>query len=1480
MPIVFDTFYKRAGLRLPSQFIAPPKFKQSLFMLPTRSIVHFIPKDAYDTMPVIESLAYNNYSKPIYIHHHTDLLSEIGKPRRRHAVLATEIRKVFISNKRYRRINEVQQRENNDTDIVTVSYAFVNKSIQYMRTIYAGYYEWYNLRNTVMLAIAQMLPDTTRNHFIFIDLVDEVLPPRSILDSAAKQEPGVMNTKQIRLFNSDSSRWFLEIWKWLSADPSKSILGVIPDIHLNRINFVLCHGQGFVLLNLGKLKAWKKATKEEAGEGADTKGFLPIQYQRYFFNLWNKVIATNAIESFEEEAQIRAKLTTKPTDTASPAIAPEAVDTPRSIATDPVNIPEPPAAPGVPEVTVAGKKPQTGGMHTGGLPVQDEEDEVVHTNQLQAYDDSIEESLTALEKINTEILAQMDEQPQDDGVEAQDFGGDDEDEDDEPLPAIAVEEPVTDRQEDAMIVKQKNIANPAEAISQACDQMAVTGTITAPEYRALQKLGESYKKIKAPDGVGTLEAFTQIQKVDYQVEEKIIVPDRPTILDKSMVKTTLNDFDKQYVAKHHQKNIAKMVLGAQYGKVAVTGYEQSRIDEITGSYDVVTVKLQPLDGVPSTINMRLPVIEEDGTFTANGVRYRMRKQQFDVPIRKVGPNRVSLTSYYGKIFVNRTEKKRGNYEAWIGNQLMVKSMEVDSPIQHLNSGAGFDSGFKCPRVYSALGMRYHDFIWNKYHVILSRQDLIEAVGEEAITTLEQANMVVAGYRSTAKGLDYLLIDQNNVWYEYKNDVLEPLGAIEDFLNIDAVKAPVPYVTVKIFGADIPIGFLMAYLLGLDGLLKSLKIQAKHIRVGQRYTLESNEYAIHFADETLVLPKDNAFHNLVLAGLNEYHKALRMYRYHDFNKRAVYANVLENYGLGIRYLRELILLEDMFIDPITLEWLRENKYPENFRGLLAEAVRFLIHDDHPDEVDMAYMRIRGYERFSGTVYQELVKSIRVQRSKSTKQSRVVEMNPHAVWRALQQDSAVMPIKEINPIENLKDQESVTFSGTGGRTGRTMTAKTRKYHPNAMGVASEATVDNGDVGINYYLSANPQLNSVLGTSKRYEEGKTGASSILSTSSLLAPAADKDQARRANFISIQNSHTLPCTGYSQAPIRTGYEQVIPYRVDSMYCAIAQESGTVTAKSDKVLTVQYKSGQRKSFEIGRRYGVAAGMTIPHDLVTHLKAGDKFQADDVLIYHTGFFEQDILNPGKVVYKGSVTANVCLMEDPMTLEDSSVMAMRMAKKLQTSISHVKQVTIRFDQAVTNMLKIGSVVTADDVVCVIEDANMVKTQYYSDQSLDTLKLLSAQTPTVGMDGIVERIEVFYHGEIDDMSESLQQLARQSDSRLLKFRKEMGLAPLKGQVDDSYRIEGEPLLLDNLVIKVYVSANVSAAAADKIVIGNQLKSVVSRLMDDDTMAEDGTPIDIMYSRKGVAARIVNSTDIIGTGTLALELITKKMLEAYDK
>ena len=90
---------------------------------------------------------------------------------------------------------------------------------------------------------------------------------------------------------------------------------------------------------------------------------------------------------------------------------------------------------------------------------------------------------------------------------------------------------------------------------------------------------------------------------------------------------------------------------------------------------------------------------------------------------------------------------------------------------------------------------------------------------------------------------------------------------------------------------------------------------------------------------------------------------------------------------------------------------------------------------------------------------------------------------------------------------------------------MTKKTRKYHPNDMGVTSEATVDSGDVGINTYTSADPQFNSLRGTAKPYVIGKTGATALFSTSALISPGADRDDAKRTTFISIQHGHGVAC-------------------------------------------------------------------------------------------------------------------------------------------------------------------------------------------------------------------------------------------------------------------------------------------------------------------------------------------------------------------
>jgi len=247
--------------------------------------------------------------------------------------------------------------------------------------------------------------------------------------------------------------------------------------------------------------------------------------------------------------------------------------------------------------------------------------------------------------------------------------------------------------------------------------------------------------------------------------------------------------------------------------------------------------------------------------------------------------------------------------------------------------------------------------------------------------------------------------------------------------------------------------------------------------------------------------------MILSGFNEYHKAIRNYGVYDFDKPGVYLNILETNGASARYLREIDLLYQMFVDPITKDLLIEMKEPTTFHGLLIRSCELLLTDQHPDELDPEFMRIKGYERMAGVVYNEIVRAIRGHNGRAGKDTKQIELNPYAVWMSLRQDPAVTIVNDINPIQNLKETEAVTYSGSGGRNSRSMTKSTRIYHKNDMGTMSESTVDSSDVAINTFTSADPQFTSLRGMSKRYEIGKTGATALLSTSALMAPCSDTD-------------------------------------------------------------------------------------------------------------------------------------------------------------------------------------------------------------------------------------------------------------------------------------------------------------------------------------------------------------------------------------
>ena len=1018
---------------------------------------------------------------------------------------------------------------------------------------------------------------------------------------------------------------------------------------------------------------------------------------------------------------------------------------------------------------------------------------------------------------------------------------------------------------------------PFDRIKATCDKFADEGLMSAAEYKRFNAQMENFKTLQAPSSTESLKDYVVIKPEVLKITETSKVPDNEAVLDKSMLESSLLDIDKRYIKDVLDKDIAGALVSSQNAGFVITKYEKETVTDILGSYDTHTLRITPVEGAPSTLRFTIPSVNDSGEYKIGGTKYRLRKQRGDMPIRKLSPSNVGLTSYYGKTFVFRNEKKVNNYSTWLHDEIMELSLVEETPVvTDIHPLNVFDPSFTCPKVYSTVGQYFKNFKAKGYLFNFDPKERINIFGADNIKHYEKQGRILIAI--TPDG-NVMLVDNNNFLYTTEKNTLVPVDTLEEFLGIDSNEAPVEFAETKVYGKAIPVGLVLGYKFGLDRLMSLLGVIPRRVPIGQRTNIQPHEYAIVFSDETLVFNRDNVVAAMVLGGFRKYERSVKNYSVYTFDKPSVYLNVLEAYGVSARYLREIDLLDAMFVDPITLDLLKEMKEPLTYRGLLVRSCELLTNDQHPHALDMQYMRIKGYERFAGSVYTEMVNAIREHKGKSNKRIAGIELYPYAIWKRITQDPSVGLVNDINPIQQLKEQEAVTFSGTGGRGSRSMTRETREFHQNDMGIISEATTDSSDVAINTFLSANPKLVSLRGTAAPYDKTNTSLTSILSTSALLAVGSTNDDPKRTNFINIQNSHAVACNGYKAPTVRTGYEQVMVHRVGEGFASTAKQDGIVTSVTDTGIKIQYKDGTEQGFEIGRRFGASAGLVMAHQMRSDVEQGQKFKQGDVLVYNEGFFQRDILNPSSIVFKTSLTTTVALLESRQTHEDASAISKELASQLSTKITKTKDIIVSFNQSVRGLVQIGQTVKHDTVLCYIEDETTAKSKLFDETSLNTLRLLSSQSPTAKVNGTIERIEVYYLGDLQDMTESLFEVTKASDRDFASRARSQGKPVYSGQVTEAFRVNGEPLDMDSLCIRVYITSDVPAGIGDKGVFANQMKTVFSEILENKVTTENGQEVHAIFGAQSIFNRIVNSPFIIGTTNVVLDLVGKKAVRIYN-
>ncbi len=598
MSLQYPMFYRQFGLRRVAQLMNPALPILDRLELPRDSLYHYVGDGLLDDGPRSDEFLFRNITRPIFMYHVTEIGDFKGNPRRLTIPVDPLIRSYHVKNRRYRKLMDLKQIPKDPMGLTVINYSYIPRLYRYMRSIYSDYYRWHNQQMAIWKTVNEIAVNTNKNQFIILKLPTR-LPSISELKLASK---GV-NQRVVKTFNSSESLILLEFWKWLGDDRASSVFAQIGKENYNKMNFIFMESGRFLVFNLGVLDSWRSASKQELREdpNANTKGFDSIQIQKRFLRLLISLFDTRIKEVPEnlqlDDSEVEDKQQTEVkqnTDVNTPTQKKESITPPKQEEV----------------LTVQEDKERRESYHNGIDSASDIEEDFYE-------DDFIDKELEELERIAK--LTMVDIQPSE--TEDDDEGDDD---------YYQEEESEVKELETELLDSMGGDSNVLEkALMKVADRYAENGLISAAEYKRYQDLSESYKNIVAPDGKSTLDTFIDIKPEELKVPETLNIPDTNTVYDKTMLKSSLLNFDEYYIKNILHRDIASMVMNIQKAGIAVTDYQVERVDSILGSYDDYSVKINPIEGASSTIRFKLPVINEDGTYKSNNSIYSIRKQKGD-----------------------------------------------------------------------------------------------------------------------------------------------------------------------------------------------------------------------------------------------------------------------------------------------------------------------------------------------------------------------------------------------------------------------------------------------------------------------------------------------------------------------------------------------------------------------------------------------------------------------------------------------------------------------------------------------------------------------------------------------------------------------------------------------------------------------------------------------------------------------------------
>lgn len=1080
MLIPYSVFYRRQGVRFITQFKNPPTSIYSNVVLPQDSLYHFDTVDPGVLGPAGKGHLLSGLNVRVPIDFIDTLVTDTDVRKRKVLSIKSLIQKYIKDNvKDFVYKPDLAITPNNEK-VMVLSYSLLEDLYDYKRMPMTYYHYWENRSNTIFENInAQATLNPAKQNFIVID-APNVIPALSFFLKYQSEN----KLSMLKVFNDIKDFNLLNIWRWINPETRElSTINRIVKDNYGKVDIIFKYNDVSYTINLGTLDSFNNKTIAEESKSVT---IAPFTLQKLFLKTIMYLHETNDLMMGEDAPNIEEQ--EQPTDTPTETDDDLRLDKDESQTEvdsqyeETVN----------PDQIVKSKQDLT--------KIKDEsvDKEAFRSDSfLEDLDKDIEELDKYYKVMNEgEELAEVEEE-----AEAVEF---------DPNKLFT-------RSEDEVTKIIENISTPVSPEQKALsvvEHYKNSKLLNSAEYKKAITLLNEFPKSKNPYTNESIEKYSTITNEEIKItnESKKLVDTTVSTLQPSMAENSTQVFDKEYIGKYMNKDKVSVVRSLQNAGILINSYEVEKVTGAMGEYEIHTLKVKPILGGSSTIRFKLPVVNEDGEYTSNGKTYTTRKQRGDVPIRKINAHMVGLTSYYGKTFVERDQRVSNNSILWLTSHISKLAFShIDSSVKAIVPSNVYYKDLKVPFMYGTLATSFLSIKLDNVYLFFDYKQRDTLFDEKVTKDVESDGMILCGY--TLKDKKPILIDFNNDFYMRSDGKNVLLGDFYGLSGIDRSKEPVDFCNLRVFSVNVPIVVCLSSHMGFFNLFSYLGTKYRLIESNKRSNLEPFEYEIKFKDYKIILDKRDRKSLLVFGGLSKFDKLNKEITLEQLKSKEIWFDYFVDMKLNSIYFKELGLYYDMFIDPITKDILLDMKEPTTFLGLLFRSVELLLDDRHPASTDMRFMRIKGYERMSGAVYKELVTAVRELRVKSVIGKSQLNMSPFAVWKAVNTDEAGILVADINPIEYLKQRDSVTFTGAGGRSKDSIMGRDRIFGENEIGVIGEATSDSSDVGINTFLTANPGLTNLRGLTEAVKPANANPTDIITVTAMASAGSTHDDPKRVN-------------------------------------------------------------------------------------------------------------------------------------------------------------------------------------------------------------------------------------------------------------------------------------------------------------------------------------------------------------------------------